>query len=111
MTLEDLTGTADSVMFADCYAKYGHLFEDDGPKFVLGRMDHSRGNPQIIVDKMVPIEGLPLEKGQASSCRCGPRSSTASGKSTVESLQRLLADKAIAPGGGEAQGRGCAGAS
>ncbi len=59
VTLEDLTGTADAVMFADCYAKFSHLFEDDGPKFVMGRMDYSRGSPQIIVDRMVPIEGQP----------------------------------------------------
>ncbi|MEM8757072.1 MAG: DNA polymerase III subunit alpha [Planctomycetota bacterium] len=64
VTIEDLTGTADAVMFADCYAKFQHLFEDDGPKFVLGRMDHSRGGPQIIVDRMVPIDGVPLEKGR-----------------------------------------------
>jgi DNA polymerase-3 subunit alpha len=64
VTIEDLTGAAEAVMFADCYATYGHLFDDDAPKFVLGRMDHSRGGPQIIVDRMVPIDGVPLEKGR-----------------------------------------------
>lgn len=103
VTLEDLTGTVDSVMFADCFAKYGHLFEDDGPKFVLGRMDHSRGNPQIIVDKMVPIEGLPLEKGRLHlAVRTAKLNGT--GKQTVENLQRFLAGKAIAPGGQKPKG-------
>jgi len=103
VTLEDLTGTAEAVMFADCYAKYGHLFEDDGPKFVLGRMDHSRGNPQIIVDKMVPIEGLPLEKGRLHLL-IRTEKMNGTGKETIESLQRMLAGKAVVPGGEKPKG-------
>jgi DNA polymerase-3 subunit alpha len=34
------------------------------PVFVMGRVDHSRGDPQVIVDKLVPIDGQPLEKGR-----------------------------------------------
>ena len=63
ITMEDATGTADSVMFADCFERYGSVLEDDEPFFLLGRVDHSRGEPQIIVDRLVPIAGVPLEKG------------------------------------------------
>ncbi|HZW09737.1 MAG TPA: DNA polymerase III subunit alpha [Phycisphaerales bacterium] len=63
LTVEDLTGAADAVMFSDCYTRHGHLLEDDLPKFLLGRIDLSRGDPQILVDRLVPIDGLPLERG------------------------------------------------
>ena len=98
VTLEDLTGTADAVMFADCYAKFGHLFESDDPKFVMGRMDHSRGSPQIIVDRMVPIEGQPLEKGRLHlTLRTEKLNGT--GMKTVDDLHRFLTGRAIQPGG------------
>ncbi len=69
LMLEDTTGTAEAVMFSNVFAQFAHLVvgDDDGgdkPVFVMGRVDHSRGDPQIIVDKLVPIDGQPLEKGR-----------------------------------------------
>jgi DNA polymerase III subunit alpha len=63
LTIEDATGTADAVLFANVYQQFGHLLEDDQPKFFMGRLDHSRGDAQIIVDRLVPIDGHPLEQG------------------------------------------------
>ncbi len=63
LTIEDSTGTADAVMFANVFQQFGHLLEDDMPKFFMGRLDHSRGDAQIIVDRLVPIDGHPLEQG------------------------------------------------
>ena len=63
LTIEDATGTADAVMFTNVYQQFGHLLEDDQPKFFMGRLDHSRGDAQIIVDRLVPIDGHPLEQG------------------------------------------------
>ncbi|MGP1273271.1 MAG: DNA polymerase III subunit alpha [Phycisphaerales bacterium] len=93
VTIEDLTGTADAVMFADCYATYQHLLEDDDPKFVLGRMDHSRGGPQIIVDRMVPIDGVPLEKGRLH-LHIDSKRLNGSSESAVVSLRSLLGERA-----------------
>jgi len=103
VTLEDLTGTADAVLFAECYTKFAHLFEDDGPKFVLGRMDHSRGSPQIIVDRMVPIEGQPLEKGRLH-LRLSVERMNGSGIRTVDELYRLLSSRSVQPGGAKPSG-------
>ncbi|MGD1914576.1 MAG: DNA polymerase III subunit alpha [Phycisphaerales bacterium] len=64
LTVEDTTGTADAVLFTDAYQKYHHLLEDDSPKFVLGRLDRSRGDAQIIVEQLAPIEAVPLEGGR-----------------------------------------------
>lgn len=64
LTIEDKEGTADAVMFATVYQQFGHLLEEDEPKFFEGRVDHSRGDPQLIIDRLVPIDGVPKEKGK-----------------------------------------------
>ena len=64
LTIEDTGATADAVLFADAYQKFHHLLEDDGPKFVIGKLDRSRGDTQIIVDQLAPIEAVPLEGGK-----------------------------------------------
>ena len=64
LTVEDLTGTAEAVLFTDAYQQFAHLLEDDAPKFILGRVDLKRGDPQIIVDRLAPIDGVPLDKGR-----------------------------------------------
>jgi len=63
VTIEDLSGQAEAVLFADAYQRYAHLLEDDEPKFVLGRVDRSRGDSQLIVDQIAPIDASPLEGG------------------------------------------------
>ena len=64
VSVEDPTGTIECVMFADAFAKFGHLAAADQVVFVLGRADLSRGEPQVLADKLVPIEGLPLMPGR-----------------------------------------------
>ncbi len=64
LTIEDLTGAMDAVMFTDCFGKYGHLAEAEKVVFVLGRIDLSRGDPQILIDQLRPIEGVPLDGGR-----------------------------------------------
>ncbi|MEM1183917.1 MAG: DNA polymerase III subunit alpha [Planctomycetota bacterium] len=66
LTVEDTSGTAEAVLFANVFAQFGHLVEGesaDKPVFVMGRVDHGRGEPQIVVDRLVPIDGTPLERG------------------------------------------------
>jgi DNA polymerase-3 subunit alpha len=79
LTLEDLTGSAEAVIFPGIYDTYAHLLESDEPKFVLGRVDHARGEPQIIVDRLVPIDGVPLEKGRLRLIVREPRLNGSSG--------------------------------
>jgi len=63
VTIEDTHATAEAVLFPDTYEQFGHLLESDDPFFVSGRVDHSRGDPQVIVDRLVPIDGMPKERG------------------------------------------------
>lgn len=64
LTVEDLTGQAEAVLFPGVYAQFGHLAEEGKAAFVLGRVDRGRGDAQIVVDRLVPIDGCPLEKGR-----------------------------------------------
>ena len=64
LTVEDHTGAADCVLFTDNFTKYGHLAEADKVVYVLGRLDLSRGDPQVVVDRLVPIEGVPYDNGK-----------------------------------------------
>lgn len=64
VTLEDMTTTAEAVLFPDTYDQFSHILESEDPFFVSGRLDHSRGDPQIIVDRLVPIDGTPKERGK-----------------------------------------------
>ncbi len=64
LTVEDLTGQAEAVLFPSVYGQFGHLAEEGTAVFVLGRVDRGRGEAQIVVDRLVPIDGCPLEKGR-----------------------------------------------
>ena len=64
LTVEDTGGACECVMFTDCYAKFGHLAQAEATVFVLGRIDLARGDPQVIVDRVVPMDGVPLESGR-----------------------------------------------
>lgn len=63
LTVEDTSGGLEAVLFTEAYAKYGHLALAEQVVFV-GGADTSRGEPQIIVDRLVPIEGVPLDSGR-----------------------------------------------
>ncbi len=64
ITVEDQSGTIPCVMFSDAYTKFGHLAEADKIVFILGRIDTSRGDVQVLVERVVPIDGVPLQPGR-----------------------------------------------
>ncbi len=64
LTVEDAAGACECVMFTDNFLKYGHLAVAEQVVFVLGRIDLRRGDPQIIIDRLVPIEGVPFDTGK-----------------------------------------------
>lgn len=56
ITLEDLTGTMDGVLFSDSYAQFAHLLEPDRIVFLQGKIDRRREEPNLIVNKVIPLE-------------------------------------------------------
>jgi len=101
LTVEDLSGAAEAVLFPNTYDQFGHLLEDDAPKFLLGRVDHSRGDPQIIADRLVPIDCVPLEKGRLSLKLCGQRLNGGADQALANLRSVLTTDSESTPIGGD----------
>ncbi len=64
LTIEDRGGTMEAVLFSDQYNKYQGLAQSDSLVFALGRTDRRRGDTQLVVERLAPIDGVPLEKGR-----------------------------------------------
>jgi hypothetical protein len=64
----------------------------------MGRVDHGRGDPQVIVDRLVPIDGTPLERG---TLRLVLRENRINGSAgvTLPRLKEALAEHAAPPKG------------
>ncbi len=59
VTVEDRSGQVEAVLFSEAYKKFGHLVEADALLFFVGDVDLMRGDVQVLVDRVVPIEGSP----------------------------------------------------
>ncbi|MHC4415135.1 MAG: DNA polymerase III subunit alpha [Planctomycetota bacterium] len=59
-TIQDRTGSIEAVIFSDAFARYGRLVHNDAVVALAGRIDYARGEPNLIVDRVVPIEDLAL---------------------------------------------------
>ncbi|MFN3455133.1 MAG: OB-fold nucleic acid binding domain-containing protein, partial [Pseudobdellovibrio sp.] len=56
--VEDLTGTAELVIFPDTFAKCGHYLKEERPLMIGGGLEVSEGNAKIIVDNIAPFEDI-----------------------------------------------------
>jgi len=63
LTLEDLQGQAEVVLFPDKYNQFNDFLETDKVLFVKGRLDYRRERPNIIAAELIPIEQI-TEKHQ-----------------------------------------------
>ncbi len=64
LTIEDLSGTMEAVLFPEAYNRFGHLAVTDATLFVLARVDRQRGEPQLLIERLVPIDGVPFTAGK-----------------------------------------------
>jgi DNA polymerase-3 subunit alpha len=58
VTLEDLKGTAEVVVFADLYAEAMQLIKSDRPMFVVGNADTDGEAAKVIAREIIPIEDV-----------------------------------------------------
>jgi DNA polymerase-3 subunit alpha len=54
--LADREATMDAVLFTDAFAKFGHLILNDRAVLLVGAVDRARGEPNIIVDRVIAME-------------------------------------------------------
>jgi DNA polymerase-3 subunit alpha len=55
-TIADQANAIEGVLFAGTFATYGELMQQDRVVVMIARLDHSRGSPQLVVDRVLPIE-------------------------------------------------------
>ncbi|MFH0800208.1 MAG: DNA polymerase III subunit alpha [Pseudomonadota bacterium] len=58
VTLEDLKGTAEVVVFSDLYAEAMQLIKSDTPMFVVGNADTGGEAAKVIAKEIIPIEDV-----------------------------------------------------
>lgn len=56
VTLEDLKGTAEVIVFSELYTKTNHLLKSDQPIFIVGNADSDGESAKIIAREIVPLE-------------------------------------------------------
>jgi DNA polymerase-3 subunit alpha len=56
VTLEDLKGSVEVIVFSDVYAEAMQLIKSDQPIFVVGTSDTDGENTKIIATRIMPIE-------------------------------------------------------
>ncbi len=66
--VEDLTGSAELVIFPDTYAKYAHLLKEEKPLLVGGGLEVEEGHSKIIVDSFALFDEV-LKKTKRISMR------------------------------------------
>jgi DNA polymerase-3 subunit alpha len=54
--LADREATMDAVLFTDAFAKFGHLIQNDRAVLLVGAVDRARGEPNIIVERVIAME-------------------------------------------------------
>ncbi len=60
VTVEDLTGTAEMIVFADAYKQFEHLLIEDTPIFIHGKISEKgeKGNSKIICDELFSLDDV-----------------------------------------------------
>ncbi|MBI2342864.1 MAG: DNA polymerase III subunit alpha [Deltaproteobacteria bacterium] len=65
VTLEDLHGVIDVVVFAEAYSAAKPLIESETPLFVLGTTDVNEETVKIICEEMIPLQEAPQKMTQS----------------------------------------------
>ena len=55
ITLQDREGCVDGVIFSDAYQRFAHLLQQDEVVIVVGKVDRSRGELQLLINQVVSI--------------------------------------------------------
>jgi DNA polymerase-3 subunit alpha len=56
LTVEDLTGACEAVVFSDAFERLAELLQPESMVFLTGTLDRRRDRPNIIVDEVTPID-------------------------------------------------------
>ena len=88
LTLEDLTGTIEVVVFSDLFAQSASLLKSDVPLFVKGNVDHNDEATKILAREILSLEQMRLQKTKAVHLTVRQDLIT---REALEDFKRLLA--------------------
>ncbi len=99
VTVEDDMGVLDAVLFPRTYAECGEFLTNDSVVFLLGTIDFSRGDPQLIVEKIVPIEQATEKLAKNLEIVIDENRLNGSSQDTMMQLKGLLRSQSTMGGG------------
>ena len=98
LTVEDLTGKCDAVVFSDAYERVASLLKEGAIVFLEGRLDRRREIPSIIISDVIPIDKA-IEKLTGSILIRLPATTTelqsppqTDGAETLQTIRGLLGE-------------------
>jgi DNA polymerase-3 subunit alpha len=102
--IADKNATMDAVLFTDAFAKFGELIVNDRAVLLVGYVDRNRGEPNVIVDRVIAMEEAERHLGTRLevAIECGGAAATAA-EGTLEMVAGLL--KQASAGTALAQGK------
>jgi DNA polymerase-3 subunit alpha len=92
LTFEDLNGSTPAMLWPEEFAKVGELVKNDFIGFVKGTLDRRREPAELIISKILPIEGALAELARGVVVRLHK------GLHKAEDLERLLRRVRVRPG-------------
>jgi DNA polymerase-3 subunit alpha len=105
LTLEDREGSVECVVFSEAYARYAGMIAVDQLVFVVGRVDHARGEPQLVAERLLPIDGAEAVLARRVRLRIDERRLNGGSEAAVRAVAAALRGGASA-GSGAGPGAG-----
>jgi DNA polymerase-3 subunit alpha len=90
LTLQDRVGTIECVTFTETYQKYAHVLQQDALVIVVGKTDQSRGELQIIVDRISTLKDASLYLAKRIELTFHEEASNGSTKGKMELVSGLI---------------------
>jgi DNA polymerase-3 subunit alpha len=90
VTLEDKDGPIEAVAFTEVFAKFADLLTTDRIVFAIGKVDLSRGEPQLILERIVPLESAPALLARAVRITVDERRLNGSATQAIERAAQVV---------------------
>jgi DNA polymerase III alpha subunit len=78
LSLEDLAGTFEAVLFPDAYSRFAEATLGPGPLLIEGRVEVDHGVPSLTVDRLEPLGDAPAGAAPSPAAAPAPRRGCAS---------------------------------
>jgi len=98
ITVQDRTGSIEGILFSDAYAKHASLAVTDAIVLVIGKVDRKRGEPSIVVDRVMSMDDAP--RAVASMIEVTLPVAAADAMDRLSSVREALLEHASASGSG-----------